>query len=169
MLLTPGQKPKWATIFLLVVSPHNQSRKMFSSTPVGFLFWFLWRKTSKNLAWPNICFYKWTSLRSDFPTKLTLVPETINHWLTAATNPLRIYVMKQKHSNNLRRAAKDRKLKRQQAGKVELYIEKRSFEWKQRTSLYQSAHTKANAAPKDSHSGERSGDGSHRMVPRHRK
>lgn len=29
--LTAGQKPSWVSIFLLVVSPHNQSRNMFSS------------------------------------------------------------------------------------------------------------------------------------------
>lgn len=54
--LTAGQKPRWVTVFLLVVSPHNQSRNMFSSAWVGFLLWFLWLKNSQNLARLNICF-----------------------------------------------------------------------------------------------------------------
>lgn len=124
MPLTTGQKPKWVTVFLLVVSPHNQSRNMFSSARVGFLFWFLWLKKSQNFACLNICFYKRTSLWSDFPTKLTLVTETINRWLTAASNPLQIHGMR--HSSHLRQAEEDRKLERQQTGKRWNFTEERA-------------------------------------------
>ncbi len=121
---------------LLVVSPHNQSRNMFSSAQVGFLLWFLWLKKSQNLACLNICFYKWTSLWSDFPTKLTLVTETINRWLTASSNPLRIHVMRQKYSSHLRGAEEDRKLERQQAGKRWNCGEKRADLSEKRGQVY---------------------------------
>lgn len=124
--LTAGQKPRWVTVFLLVVSPHNQSRNMFSSARVGFLLWFLWLKKSQNHACLNICFYKWTSLWSDFPTKLTLVTETINRWLTTASNPLRIHVLRQKYLSHLSEAEEDRKLEKQLAKKRWNCTEKRA-------------------------------------------
>lgn len=74
--------------------------------------------------------------------------------------------MKKKYSTHLRQAEEDRKLEKQEAGKRSNCTEKRAdlSGEKKRTDLHQCAHMKPDAAQKDSHSGERRGDQSHRMV-----
>lgn len=56
-----------------------------------------------------------------FPTKLMLVTEMIDRWLTTASNPLRIHDMKQKYSSHLRHAENDGKFERWQAVKLQIY------------------------------------------------
>lgn len=86
-----------------------------------------------------------------FPTKLSLVTEMINHWLTAASNPLKIHALKQKYSSH---SASQSKTGSWGRGEVKEHRERSRCKWKLSTGLQRFANMNPDVAQKDSQSAE---------------